>query len=656
MIDDPRSMDAEDDAIIGRAAWISAAVLLAVAALAAVGYLVTRPRAPAAGGAVQGPPAAGAAAALAAPPPLRFTDITASAGITFLHENGAYGDKLLPETMGGGAAFVDVDNDGDADILFIDSTTWPWRPRGRATPTVVVYRNDGQGHFEEVTAAAGLGERFYGMGVAAADYDGDGWVDLFVTGVGAHRLFHNERGRFVDATARAGLGDGVGRWSTCATWFDFDGDGDLDLVECHYVRWSREIDLRQDFRLTGLGRAYGPPRTFEGDFPALYRNDGRGRFTNVSAAAGVEIRNPATGVPLAKSLGVAPADYDGDGWMDLFVANDTVPNLLFHNERNGTFREVGAEAGVAFDSYGKARSAMGIDAADFRDDGSLGYAIGNFANEMMALYVSQGPGRPFEDEAIQAGVGAATRQSLTFGVLFADVDLDGRLDLLAANGHVEDAINTVQPSQQYAQPPNLFWNSGATASATFVAVDHATLPDLFAPMVGRGVAVADIDGDGDVDVLLTAAGQAPAAAERPDARPPLGAPAPRGRGGQPRRDRGRGRTRRRRRDPPPARDADARLPVAVGAAGHDRARRGRPRRSASDPVAGRRRAGRRRRGDRPPHDDYRGAVAGRITPTEPSIAMAVPKGRDRRWSRSRITFATGAAASRGTPRSAPRAA
>ncbi len=500
-----RPSDVGEDAIIGRAARISLAVLMGLGALAALGYVLVRPRPPEPGRAVSGPPAAAAATAPGSLPLLRFTDVTASAGIRFVHENGAYGDKLLPETMGGGCAFVDVDNDGDQDVIFVDSTTWPWRPHGRRTSAVVLYRNDGRGRFADATAAAGLDAPFYGMGVAAADYDGDGWVDLFVTGVGAHRLFHNDRGRFVDVTARAGLGHGAGRWSTCAAWFDADRDGDLDLFECRYVRWSREIDLRLDFRLTGLGRAYGPPRTFAGDFPALYRNEGDGRFVDVSAAAGIEVRNPATGVPLAKSLGVAPADYDADGWMDLFVANDTVPNLLFHNERNGTFREVGAQAGVAFDSYGRARSAMGIDAADLGDDGSLAYAIGNFANEMTALYVAHAPGQPFEDEAIQWGIGAASRQSLTFGVLFADVDLDGRLDLLAANGHVEEAINTVQPSQQYAQAPALFWNAGAAASPPFVAVDHAAAPDLFAPMVGRGIACADVDGDGDLDVLLTAA-------------------------------------------------------------------------------------------------------------------------------------------------------
>jgi hypothetical protein len=262
--------------------------------------------------------------------------------------------------------------------------------------------------------------------------------------------------------------------------------------------------LAQDFRLTGIGRAYGPPRTFEGAFPTLYRNDGRGHFADVSSTAGVQVKNASTGVPLAKSLGVAPTDLDGDGWIDLVVANDTVPNLVFHNQHDGTFREVGASSGVAFDSYGAARSAMGIDAADFRNDGSIGIAIGNFANEMTALYVSQREGLQFADEAIQSGVGPESRRSLTFGVLFVDYDLDGSLDLLTANGHIEDEINKVQASQQYAQPPQLFWNAGRAATQTFVPVPSSQTGDLARPMVARGSAYGDIDGDGDLDLVLTA--------------------------------------------------------------------------------------------------------------------------------------------------------
>jgi hypothetical protein len=223
----------------------------------------------------------------------------------------------------------------------------------------------------------------------------------------------------------------------------------------------------------------------------------------------VQITNPATGVPMAKSLGVAAVDLDADGWPDLVVANDTVQNFVFHNERNGTFTEIGARAGIAFDAYGNSRSAMGIDAADFRNDGSLGVAIGNFANEMTALYVSQQAPLQFADEAIVAGIGPASRSALTFGVLFFDYDLDGRLDLLTANGHIEDEINKVQASQQYLQPPHLFWNAGAAGRASFVSAPPRATDGLFRPMVARGAAVADIDGDGDLDVVLTAVRGAP---------------------------------------------------------------------------------------------------------------------------------------------------
>jgi hypothetical protein len=446
-----------------------------------------------------------------APPDVAFVDITRQAGVTFEHENGADGQKLLPETMGGGVAFLDYNNDGRPDLLFVDSRPWSWSPRAGSArrSRLALYRNDGDGRFSDVTELAGLTADLYGMGAAIADYDNDGWVDIFVTAVGANHLFHNAGGRFVDVTKAAGVGGRLDQWSTCAAWFDYDRDGDLDLFVCNYVRWSKEIDLQQDFRLVGVGRAYGPPRTFEGTFPYLYRNDGRGRFTDVSASAGVQIRNPATGVPMAKSLGVSPVDLDADGWPDLVVANDTVQNFVFHNERNGRFTEIGARSGVAFDAYGNSRSAMGIDAADFRNDGSLGIAVGNFANEMTALYVSQQVPLQFADEAIVAGIGPASRSALTFGVLFFDYDLDGRLDLITANGHIEDEINKVQASQQYAQPPRLFWNAGAGGAATFVPVAPRAGNDLFGPMVARGAAFADIDGDGDLDLVLTSIKGAP---------------------------------------------------------------------------------------------------------------------------------------------------
>jgi hypothetical protein len=483
-----------------------AGIALAALAAAAVWWRA-HPKNP---GDVQPPSAAPSstvtAAAVAEIPEARFVDVTARSGITFVHENGAYGDKLLPETMGGGVAFFDFDNDGDPDLLFINSTHWPWRPAtGGPPPVMALYRNDGTGRFENVTAGSGLDISWYGMGVAIGDYDNDGLPDVLITGVGGNRLFHNRgQGHFDEVTQTAGVGGSSNDWSTGAAWIDFDNDGDLDLFVCHYVQWSKDIDLEVGYKIDGVTRAYGPPMKFRGTFPSLYRNDGGGHFTDISADSGLEVKHPTTGEPLAKSLAVAPVDIDNDGWIDLVVANDTAQNFLFHNLHNGKFAEIGSRSGIAFDAYGMTRGAMGIDAARFRNDGALGIAIGNFANEMNALYVSQREALRFADEAITEGMGPASRQLLKFGLFFFDYDLDGRLDVLTANGHLDEAIEKFQKNQQYRQPAQLFWNRGPARGMSFVPVPPEKCgPDLFRPMVGRGSAFADIDGDGDLDVVIT---------------------------------------------------------------------------------------------------------------------------------------------------------
>jgi enediyne biosynthesis protein E4 len=439
-------------------------------------------------------------------PEVLFTDITREAGISFVHTNGAYGEKLLPETMGGGVAFFDFNNDGHPDLLFINSGYWPWNmPAGDPPVAPQLYRNDGTGRYENVTAGSGLEVVCYGMGVAVGDYDNDGHVDVFITAVDRNHLFRNlGDGTFLDVTERAGVGGALEDWSTSAAFIDMDNDGYLDLFVCNYLRWSREIDFEADYQLPGIGRAYGQPWNFPSTFPYLYRNNGDGTFTDVSAASGVQIRNRATGLPLAKSLGVAPVDLDNDGWIDLVVANDTVPNFVFHNERNGTFREIGALSGLAFDNFGATRGAMGIDAARFEEDSRLGISIGNFANEMTAFYVARDEPLLFADEAITEGIGQASRDVLTFGVFFFDYDLDGWLDLLTANGHIEDEIEAVNPNQRYRQPALLFWNArGRHRNAGFVPVPPEKAgTDIFQPVVGRGTAFADMDGDGDMDVVI----------------------------------------------------------------------------------------------------------------------------------------------------------
>ena len=510
MTDSAPSRDAGEQRI-RRALWWSLGVLLALAAVVAALAVLrqVRDRPPTLGD--EAAPAPSHTTAAVAVPPLSFTDVTASAGVDFVHHNGAYGERLLPETMGGGVAFFDYDNDGDPDLLLVNSTNWPWRPVVDATSRL--YRNRGDGRFDDATEQAGLGLRLYGMGVAVGDYDGDGFVDVFVTAVGENRLLRNIAGeRFEDVTETAGVAGSGEAFSTCAAFFDYDGDADLDLFVCNYVAWSPAIDRAVDFRLTGIGRAYGPPTDFPGTNSQLYRNDG-GTFSDVSAAAGIQVANPATGEPAGKALAARPLDIDGDGALDLAVANDTVRNFLFHNQGDGTFRETGTATGFAFDTTGSATGAMGIDAARYDNDAKLGIAIGNFANEMSSFYVVRPGESVFTDDAIVAGIGAASRRALTFGLAFLDADLDGRVDLLAANGHVEPEIARVQASQRYAQPAQLFWNCGAACSGSYVLADATGA--LATPRIGRGAAYADIDGDGDLDLAITQAG-GPAALLRND--------------------------------------------------------------------------------------------------------------------------------------------
>ena len=422
----------------------------------------------------------------------RFVDVTRAAGITFKHSAAKAGKKYLPETMGAGCAFIDLDGDEYPDIVLVN-------------PRPAVYRNNRNGTFTDVSAAAGvpvLGA--FPMGVAAADYDNDGRTDLYFTALAGDRLLHNEGGfRFRDATAAAGIRNAS--FGTSAAFLDYDRDGRADLFVANYVQWAAQGDLRCS--LDGISKSYCTPESYKGVASRLFRNLGGGRFEDATAKAGL-----ADGA--SKSLGVAVLDYNSDGWPDLFVANDTQPNKLYRNLRNGTFQEEGMAAGVAFGEDGTARGAMGVDAGDYDRSGRPHLLVGNFSNQMLGLYHNEGNGL-FVDEAPRSSVGRTSLLSLAFGVFFFDFDLDGWLDILAANGHIEEEIARVQPKVRFAQPPLLFRNLGRgrfeDASAKYGA-------DLAKPRVARGAAYADYDRDGDLDVLLNV-NNGPAVLLKNEARP-----------------------------------------------------------------------------------------------------------------------------------------
>lgn len=419
--------------------------------------------------------------------PVEFTDVSAQSGIHFKHNSGAFGKKYLPETLGSGCAFLDFDNDGWQDILIVNSSAWPERKTPRTF--LALYHNNQDGSFTDVTRQAGLAVEMYGIGIAAADYDNDGNEDVYITCLGPNHLFRNlGNGKFADVTARAGVGDPG--FSTSAAWFDYDNDGKLDLFVANYVDWSVETD--QLCSLDGKNKSYCTPQTYKGQSPTLYHNKGNGAFENVTQRAGLSD-------PTCKSLGVALLDYNGDGSLDLFVANDTEPNRLYKNNRNGTFTDEAVTAGVAFSEAGTARAGMGVDAGDYDGSGRQGIVVGNFTNEAMALYSSDGAGL-FTDEAPKSGIGKMSAHSLTFAVFFFDYDLDGLLDIFAANGHVSDDISVVQPNVKYAQPPHLFHNKG---KKKFEEMTGKLGRALQRAIVGRGAAYGDFDNDGDLDLLIT---------------------------------------------------------------------------------------------------------------------------------------------------------
>ncbi|MCH7677151.1 CRTAC1 family protein [candidate division KSB1 bacterium] len=433
---------------------------------------------------------------------LHFTDITKEAGIDFIHETGAFGKKWMPETMGSGGGFLDYDNDGLPDIFLVNSSKWPGHETNKKQHTPKLYRNLGNGNFEDVTIEAGLEFSVYGMGCAFADYDSDGDMDIYLTAVGDNKLLRNDKGKFTDVTVQAGVfGNSKNpndppAWSTSTAWVDVDRDGRLDLFVCNYVKWTPETDLFTT--LDGTSKSYATPEQYEGETCRLYRNINGNRFEDITKKAGVF--NPD-----GKSLGVAIADFNSDGWPDIVVTNDTHPNFLYLNQGNGTFTDIALRAGMAYDEFGRARAGMGLDVADIKNDGNLSIAIGNFSREPISLY-TQISGELFQDFAGSARLTKSSLLPLTFGILFDDFDLDGYVDLITGNGHIEPEINSVQQEITFAQPPLLFRNN---TLGQFIDISNQIGQSFSQPIVARGIATADIDQDGDLDVLMTVNGGSP---------------------------------------------------------------------------------------------------------------------------------------------------
>ncbi len=423
---------------------------------------------------------------------IHFRDITAQAGIRFTHNNGAFGRKWLPETMGPGCAFIDYDNDGYPDILLINGENFPGHPHGGVT-TLKLYRNNHDGTFTDVTRRAGLAIPMYGFGVAIGDYDNDGFDDIFISALGQSHLFHNNgNGTFTDVTKSAGLW-GPDEFSTSAAWVDYDRDGKLDLVVSNYVQWTEQTDLY--CTIDGAHKSYCTPESYKGASVRLWHNLGNGKFEDATQKAGL-------GDPTSKSLGIAILDYNGDGWPDILIANDTQPNKLYLNKKNGTFEERGVSAGIGFSEDGVARAGMGVDAADYDHSGHTSVLITNFANQMVSLYHNEGNGL-FVDEAPQSEIGRATLVTLGFGCFFFDYDNDGWPDIFVADGHIEDEIERVQKRVSYAEPPHLFRNLGG---GKFTEVTEQMGKAFSMPKVARGTAYADIDNTGFLDILLTTNG------------------------------------------------------------------------------------------------------------------------------------------------------
>lgn len=424
--------------------------------------------------------------------PIQFVDITAAALIKWNLKALAPGARYLIETMGGGGGFIDYNGDGLLDIYLICYSQTP-QPAGASKLKDVLYRNNGDGTFSDVTESAGIANGMLGMGLAVGDYDNDGWPDLYITGYGASKLYRNSgKGTFTDVTGQAGVNNSL--WGTSAAFFDYDNDGYLDLFVCNYLTYD-EKNLPCTFY---DGKPYCLIQNFKGSASRLFHNNGDGTFADVSEKA--RIANPK-----GKGLGVVALDYDNDGRLDIFQANDAAANFLYHNNGAGTFSEVALEAGVAFDPNGNARGGMGVDAEDLDGDGYLEIFVANFSGETNALFHNDKDGL-FTEITNKMGLGTISIPLSGFGSRFFDYNNDGLVDLFVHNGHPFEPINKIFPETTYTEPPFLFENTGK--GFRDVAAEHGTpLKKLYA---GRGLAVGDLDNDGDSDLLLMNVGEPPA--------------------------------------------------------------------------------------------------------------------------------------------------
>ena len=428
---------------------------------------------------------------------LYFVEVASAVGLTWQHENGRSPQRYFPETMGGGGAFFDYDGDGDLDVYAVNGAFIAADPQAVA-PVNSLFRNDGQRFVPVAAEAAHPG---VGMGVAAADYDSDGDLDLYLTNFGPNALFRNDDGHFAEIGRQAGVADA--RWGTSCSFADYDRDGDLDLYVANYVAYDPAVARADQVPYMAGYESYGGqapvgyphPDNFQGQADLLYRNDGAGHLVDVSAGAGIA---DASG----KGLGVIFGDYDSDGWPDIYVANDAVRNFLYHNSQDGTFAERAGLAGVAYGQDGQMEAGMGVDWGDYNSDGVLDLTVTNFQAEPNALY--RGEGGFFSVATFAAGMGLPSLPFLGFGTQFFDPDLDGDLDLFAANGHVLDNVLDIDQSTSYGQRNLLFRNDGGR----FAEISAAAGPGFSLERVSRGSATGDYDGDGDPDLLVFNSGQA----------------------------------------------------------------------------------------------------------------------------------------------------